>query len=242
MRMRKKSRKIPFFPLFILILIFSLILNLALLVKSYRGNLVVAVPDGDSLDLANGQRVRLLAIDAPEKGRCLADEARNKLRDLALGKHVRLKNTVTDDYGRTLANVIREDFSGWVKYLRWWFATRLKLPNPPAFQENYLNRALVRDGLARFEHVKNEYYTTLKAADDEAKAQQLGIYSSRCRNLAPPGQCQVKGNLRAGLKQYYLPGCREYTQVIVDEAYGDQWFCSESEAQSAGFSPASSCK
>jgi endonuclease YncB( thermonuclease family) len=44
-----------------------------------------------------------MSIDALESGRCMADEAREKLRNLVLRKHVMLKDTVTDDYGRVLA-------------------------------------------------------------------------------------------------------------------------------------------
>lgn len=113
------------------VVIISVILNLFFIRQEYERSRVVSVPDGDSIQLADGRRVRLLGIDAPERGRCLSDEARNELSRLASGKHVRLKDTVTDDYGRVLAIVIVEDFRTWISYLamryHWsdWFIGRI---------------------------------------------------------------------------------------------------------------------
>lgn len=92
-------------PILAIILILSVGLNVYFLRNQYEDSRVVSVPDGDSLQLVDGRRVRLLGIDAPERDRCMADEARERLRSFALRKIVRLEDTVTDDYGRILANV-----------------------------------------------------------------------------------------------------------------------------------------
>ncbi len=215
--------------LVIILLLGSLFLNGVFLIRLYRSQIVVSVPDGDSLQLADGRRVRLLGIDAPEKGRCMSDDARQMLSQQALGRHVRLKNVVTDDYGRMLANVIVEDVPGWIGYMR-------KTYDP------YLNRVLLRNGLARFESVNSPYKDTLVKASTEAKEQKRGIYSELCRKTTPPAGCSLKGNIREGKKVFYPPTCRYYKDVIVDEAFGDAWFCSEKEAIEAGFLPAASCK
>ena len=199
------------------VVIISVALNLFFIRQEYARMRVVSVPDGDSIQLADGRRVRLLGIDAPERGRCLADEAREKLRSLALGKHVRLKDTVTDEYGRVLAIVII------------W-------PNV------VVNRAMLSAGLARNTFsAEKDYAPTLKKAYEEAKTQKLGIFSSVCRTTAS-GECTIKGNVRDGKKIYHLPSCDNYTQVIVDEAFGDRWFCTEAEALSAGFTRAAGCR
>ncbi len=212
----------------LILLLVSLLLNGVLVFRSWHSHIVTSVPDGDSLQLADGRRVRLLGIDAPERGRCMSDDARLLLERNALGRRVRLKNIVTDDYGRTLANVIVEDVRGWVGYIR-------KTYDP------YLNRVLVRNGLARFESVNSPYKETLQQSSDFAKEHLLGIYSEVCRKTVPPTGCQLKGNIREGMRVYYPPTCRYYKDVIVDEAFGDQWFCSEKEAAEAGFSFAPSC-
>jgi endonuclease YncB( thermonuclease family) len=71
---------------------------------------VVNVIDGDTLDLDNGERVRLVGIDAPESGTCGADEATTKLTEMALGRQVILEvsDEDRDRYGRLLRYVIAD--------------------------------------------------------------------------------------------------------------------------------------
>jgi micrococcal nuclease len=77
---------------------------------TYRGT-VTSVVDGDTLAvrLANGrrERVRLIGIDTPERGACLAAQATAQARRLAQGKRVVLRGDATQDtrdrYGRLLA-------------------------------------------------------------------------------------------------------------------------------------------
>jgi endonuclease YncB( thermonuclease family) len=77
-----------------------------------RGD-VVRVVDGDTVDvaLATGrrERVRLIGIDAPERGACYAPAATSRARTLALSKRVVLRGDATqatrDRYGRLLAYV-----------------------------------------------------------------------------------------------------------------------------------------
>jgi micrococcal nuclease len=70
------------------------------------GAVVKKVPDGDTLVLSNGERVRLLGLDAPEMGEALSGEARDRLLELTLGKEVDLETcSQKDHYGRILALV-----------------------------------------------------------------------------------------------------------------------------------------
>ncbi len=180
---------------------------------------------------------------------------------------MRLKETTTDDYGRTLAIVIKEDLASWVSYLRWRIVntvTRvfpfvakivsqmtssslllttdyllLSAPNP----DPLLNRAMVRAGLARNRSsTSNPYHQVLKDAQEVAKSAKLGIWSDVCRAKTSGNEdCAIKGNTRAGKRRYYLPTCKQYDQVIIDLSFGDRWFCSEKEAAKAGFTKASGC-
>lgn len=65
---------------------------------------VTKVIDGDTVDLSDGQRVRLLGINTPEKGQPYYEEATNRLKELIEGKEVSLEKDVDDkdQYGRLL--------------------------------------------------------------------------------------------------------------------------------------------
>ena len=73
--------------------------------------IVARVIDGDTVELMGGDKVRLLAIDAPEKGQPLYDRATEVLGQLTLGKTVRLEfsGRKRDRYGRLLGFVIIDD-------------------------------------------------------------------------------------------------------------------------------------
>ncbi len=53
---------------------------------------------------------------------------------------------------------------------------------------------------------------------------------------APDPSCAIKGNVNAkGDKIYHLPGGKNYDLTRIKPAEGDRWFCTEQEAQDAGF-------
>ena len=70
-------------------------------------NLVVYVVDGDTIDLENGESIRLIGINAPERGEDCYYEATTKLEGLVLNKNVRLEKDVRDAdiYDRSLRYV-----------------------------------------------------------------------------------------------------------------------------------------
>ncbi len=80
---------------------------------------VAAVADGDTLVLDDGRRARLTGIDAPRRPLGLSkdipwrleDAARAALTELAQGRAVTLRSgeAARDRYGRTLAQVYRDD-------------------------------------------------------------------------------------------------------------------------------------
>ena len=72
-----------------------------------RTYLVTRVVDGDTLELGNGETVRLVGIDAPEVGECGYELAAANLARLALRESVRLgrSDEHRDRYGRLLRYV-----------------------------------------------------------------------------------------------------------------------------------------
>lgn len=55
-------------------------------------------------------------------------------------------------------------------------------------------------------------------------------------SIAKPG-CTIKGNISidTGNKLYHLPGMEDYESTVIDQASGERWFCTESEAKANGW-------
>jgi len=70
---------------------------------------VIAVSDGDTLtilDASNSQiKIRLDAIDAPEKNQAFGNRAKQQLSDVCYGKNADLKVVDIDRYGRLVGDV-----------------------------------------------------------------------------------------------------------------------------------------
>jgi len=70
--------------------------------------IVASVVDGDTLRLADGQTIRLIGVDSPERGECGFGPATSLTKSLTLGKRVTLGTGARDDrdrYGRLLRYV-----------------------------------------------------------------------------------------------------------------------------------------
>lgn len=118
---------------------------------------VVKVIDGDTVELASGDRVRLLHINTPEKGEPGAQEATDYARRKAQNKvvEIRFGKVPRDRYGRFLAELFVEGKS--------------------------INEALVRQGLAHaffIPPIDQEANKRIVAAQVEARLQKRGIWSS----------------------------------------------------------------
>ncbi|MCK5285964.1 MAG: thermonuclease family protein [Candidatus Pacebacteria bacterium] len=204
---------------------------------------VLRVIDGDTFEIAGSSEedlisVRILNISAPEKAECYFEEATNALKELILDKEVRLERDIsgTDRFGRLLRHVFlpleieKEDDIMLSKYMiDNGFA--VAIPSPPDFK----------------------YKEYLSAAEGKAKQYEKGAWGD-CENLpndfkgtadSKPDdpECIIKGNISvtgAG-HIYFLPQCPSYSQVKIDSKKGEAYFCTEEEAQKAGFSKSPSC-
>jgi endonuclease YncB( thermonuclease family) len=86
-------------------------------------------------------------------------------------------------------------------------------------------------------------------AESDAADEKLGLWSGEperpedwrakrwdeARRAAPDG-CPIKGRIRSGARTYVLPWSPSYDSIELSPAKGERWFCSESEAQGAGWS------
>ena len=120
-----------------------------------QDRLVVRVIDGDTVDMAGGERIRLIGIDAPERGEDYYDEAATRLRELLQGKTVELRADTADrdEYGRLLRYVYLDGV--------------------------FINELMVREGYARQFPFGDDrmHQDAIAAAEDAAKAEQLGIWA-----------------------------------------------------------------
>ncbi len=114
-----------------------------------------------------------------------------------------------------------------------------------------VNAELVRQGSAFAEG--GLVSTRYGGEEKEARNGKLGIWAAgeslrpsewrakvweEAKKRAPEG-CPIKGTIAGGQKIYLLPWSAEYERGRVQTARGERWFCSESEAASAGFRAAS---
>lgn len=192
---------------------------------------VARVVDGDTVVLSNGERVRYIGIDTPEmtddraEVRCFAKVAAAKNADFVLGKPVRLVKDVneTDRYGRLVRYVYQGDLFVNLELVREGFASAYRYPPDVAHAEEFA------------------------AAEREARAAKRGLWSGKCvetetaSSETPQTGCLIKGNISSSGKIYHLPGCGSYEKTAIDESAGERWFCTEAEAESAGWRKAKNC-
>ncbi len=211
--------------LFIILLIPSLILNAVLLKKQTPvqptlsadpGVMVEGVIDGDTIVVEPKTRVRLRHIDAPELEFCGGSEAKEAIEKLVTGKRVRITEQVPDQRGRGMALIYVGDV--------------------------LVNKELIAGGFVRFHHDTSTRADELKELGLEIKNAKKGIFSA-CQsttNIKNP-KCAIKGNIDRLKKIYHVPGCTQYPFAVVEEDIGEQWFCTEKEAQKAGYVKSERC-
>jgi hypothetical protein len=93
--------------------------------------------------------------------------------------------------------------------------------------------------------------------EDQARSQQRGLWRGaflmpcEWRNgsrlpqetaaadpvpLTGPARCVIKGNISSsGERIYYVLGQQHYAATKISESKGERWFCTEAEAETAGW-------
>ncbi|MCW8141608.1 MAG: thermonuclease family protein, partial [Planctomycetota bacterium] len=141
--------------------------------------------DGDTLELADGRRVRLVGINTPEKDEPLYAEATAALKELVDGQQVTLEydQERTDQYKRTLAYV----FKG----------------------ELFANGEVVRRGLAYCYtwEPNTRHKDALITYQREARAARLGLWA-----LPPPAPERVYVADERG-HRFHRPSCARVPRI-----------------------------
>ncbi|MGB4866810.1 MAG: thermonuclease family protein [Hyphomicrobium sp.] len=189
------------------------------------------VVDGDTIDIG-GQRIRLEGIDAPETAQtCQRADGRTwpcgRRASSALAKLIGGQEVVCDSRGSD-------------KYRR-----RLAV----CFAKGQdINAAMVKAGMA-WAFVR--YSDTYTAEESQARQALAGVWQgpaeapwefrhkgwSAAQSSAPNG-CAIKGNVSNKGHIYHMPWSPWYRRVTIEADRGERWFCSETEAQAAGWRPA----
>jgi endonuclease YncB( thermonuclease family) len=114
--------------------------------------LVTKVIDGDTFLIEGGYSVRILGIDADERGYPCYDEAKRGLEDLVLGKEVRLEAG-------------KEDLDQYCRYLRYVFVN-----------DKNVSLEMVKNGLAvaRFSPEDTKYREEITLAEKLARENKVG--------------------------------------------------------------------
>jgi len=159
-----KQITIKTFVLFITVILFLPALVYA---DSFEGK-VAGVSDGDTIKvLKDGKqiKVRLSAIDCPEKGQPFGQAAKKFTAKMVAGKIVKVWSTDTDRYGRTVAFV----FVGKID----------------------LNRELLKVGLA-WHYKKYSRNPELAKLEFRARSKKIGLWSDP--DPVPPWEWRQRGS------------------------------------------------
>jgi micrococcal nuclease len=114
--------------------------------------LVTKVIDGDTFLIEGGYSVRILGIDADERGYPCYEATKERLEELILNKEVKLEKG-------------KEDFDQYCRYLRYVFV-----------DDKNVSLELVREGLAvaRFSPEDTKYREEISLAEKEARENKIG--------------------------------------------------------------------
>jgi endonuclease YncB( thermonuclease family) len=191
------------------------------------------VVDGDTIDIS-GHRIRLEGIDAPETAQtCSTTDggtwacgraATKALYTLIAKADVACDSRGNDKYGRMLAVCYADGHD--------------------------INAEMVESGYA-WAFVR--YSTTYVAEEKTARASHIGVWQGpaeapwdfrhqgwQTAEVSAPQGCAIKGNISHSGQIYHMPWSPWYPKVTIDPNRGERWFCSEAEAQAAGWRPAMS--
>jgi endonuclease YncB( thermonuclease family) len=208
------------------------------------------ISDGDTITV-EGARIRLNGIDAPETDQVCIDKAgenyacgiaaRDALNGLIQGRAVTCSGNEIDLYGRRImtCSVDQTDInaamvtSGWALAFRRYSDIYVNQEQTArARQAGLWSGAFIAPWDWRHRGPKTDILGALSVPID---AQQR-LLPGHLVSASPTTGCQIKGNIsRNGARIYHMPGQHDYDRTRITESKGERWFCSEDEAQAAGW-------
>ncbi len=187
---------------------------------------------GDGLRIAN-QTIRLAGIDAPEpeqtcgdgqsrerRWKC-GDAARSALRDAVRGKALKCDIAGSDDRGVKLATCKAGDTDIAAELV-----TRGHVFAQPGIFSTY----------GRQEQEARNAKRGVWKGTSERPTEYRSRFWDLAKKSAPQG-CPIKAQIKRNEKVYVVPWSPQYRGVTIRQDRGERWFCSEAEAQAAGWRP-----
>lgn len=208
------------------------------------------VSDGDTVTV-RGARIRLHGIDAPETDQvCLSETrktyacgiaARDALIQIIGRKPLTCTGSEIDVYERRLMTCFVDglDINAAMVSRGWALAFR-RYSNVYANQEHDAQRR--QSGLwsgafiAPWNWRTRGQQTEILGAFAVPLDAQQKLVPQPYKSASPDTGCQIKGNINSkGVRIYHTPGQKHYDRTRITESKGERWFCSEAEAQAAGW-------
>jgi hypothetical protein len=147
----------------------------------------------------------------------------------------------TDRYRRSLANCVieGEDASKWMVRSGWALSF---VRYSHAYDTDEVVARDAHAGLWSGSFIapwdwrhRNKTTIILGAASVPVNAQTI-LLGAVSASEAPSPECVIKGNVsRKGEHIYHLPGQLNYAQINMTKGLGERWFCTEAEADAAGW-------
>jgi endonuclease YncB( thermonuclease family) len=212
------------------------------------------IVDGDTVEIGQ-TKIRLLGIDAPETDQiCLNASgekwacgiaARDELIRHSNGQIWECTTTGRDQYNRSLAScfIEGEDVSEWMVRSGWALSF---VRYSHAYDADEVVARQARAGLWAGSFIapwdwrhRNNTTVILGAASVPVNAQTI-LLGAVSASDAPSPECVIKGNVnRDGERIYHIPGQLNYAQINMGKGLGERWFCTEMDAEAAGWRKAS---
>lgn len=155
MGITKAGLKSDFFILSVMFVACSTVIGATVIASDYKAK-VVAVKDGDSITIKDGERkqvVILYGIDCPEAGQDFGKEARAFTNEACYGKTVTIIEKGKDKFDRLIADIVLEDGTD-------------------------LNKLLVSKGLAWWSDKFAPKDTDLKMLHQNAQTKHVGLWAA----------------------------------------------------------------
>lgn len=203
---------------------------------------VESVVDGDTIKITyNGllTSVRIIGVDTPETVdsrtivECFGIEASKYLKQKLDGKMIHIATDFTqadrDKYDRLLRYVYLDDEDIGLSIIANGYGHEYTYNAPYAHQSDYKKAQSDAEN-------QNKGLWAPDACNETSSKNKDNVSSPIIQPIQSQSNCNIKGNINwSGEKIYHTPGQQYYESTIIDTAYGERWFCTEAEAQGAGW-------